>query len=354
MATLIAGMNAYLLCIFFAYISAMFQMPENSAPEVWLAPMSGATDAPFRRQVVRFGTELVVSEMTASEQLIASRPDVVRRTCRHEGEGPWIVQLAGRKPEHMQAGAALLAKAGVDMIDINMGCPSRKVTTGLSGSALMREPDLATAIIEATLMGAGRVPVSLKMRLGWDDNSLNAPDLARKAEAAGIVRLTVHGRTRCQFYKGKADWRRIQDTVEAVNIPVVANGDIGTVEEAQTALEQSGACGVMVGRAAIGRPWLPAQIASELKGQAYTIPGLEKQFDSLQEQIVDACDFYGARLGVRVSRKHISASIAQAALDMSAEDRRARQAELCRIDTPKKLLNRLWQLYHPSAKRAVA
>ena len=329
-------------------------MPENSAPEVWLAPMSGATDAPFRRQVVRFGTELVVSEMTASEQLIASRPDVVRRTCRHDGDGPWIVQLAGRKPEHMEAGAALLAKAGVSMIDINMGCPSRKVTGGLSGSALMREPELAAAIIDATIKGADGVPVSLKMRLGWDDNSLNAPSLARKAEASGITRLTVHGRTRCQFYKGQADWQRIQDTVAAVNIPVVANGDIANLEQAQAALEQSGACGVMIGRAAIGCPWLPAEIASGLLGRVFRAPNLDMRLNSLCEQILDACDLYGERLGVRISRKHLSASIAKAPIDLSFNLRRTLQRELCRIDTVKELLVRLSHLYDVSAERNIA
>ena len=332
----------------------MFEMPKKSAPEVWLAPMSGATDAPFRRQTVRFGTELVVSEMTASEQLVAARPDVVRRACRHEGNGPWIVQLAGRKPEHMEAGAALLAKAGVTMIDINMGCPSRKVTGGLSGSALMREPELAAAIIDATIKGADGVPVSLKMRLGWDDTCLNAPHLARQAEASGIVRLTVHGRTRCQFYKGEADWRRIQDTVSAVRIPVVANGDIGTVGEAQMALDQSGACGVMIGRAAIGRPWLPAEISAGLKAEAFSPPGLQAQLDSLRAQILDACDLYGERLGVRISRKHISASIAWAPIDVSPGLRRSLQGELCRIDTKDDLIARLSQVYMLSHERGVA
>lgn len=327
---------------------------KKQAPEVWLAPMSGATDAPFRRQAVHFGTDLVVSEMTASEQLVLSRPDVIRRACRHDGGGAWIVQLAGRDPAHMRAGAALLAKAGVDMIDINMGCPSRKVTGGLSGSALMREPELAGAIIDATIEGAGDVPVSLKMRLGWDDTLLNAPDMAQMAQSAGIVRLTVHGRTRCQFYKGQADWRRIRETVEAVTIPVVANGDISSLKDAEEALEQSGACGVMVGRAAMGTPWLPAEIAAGLQGQAYQPPSLKARFSSLREQIEDACDLYSERLGVRICRKHVSASLADAPLDITPERRRMLQSELCQIDTADALISNLAKLYNPTHKKSAA
>ena len=309
----------------------MFELLNFKATQVWLAPMSGATDAPFRRQALEFGADAVVSEMTASEQLLAERPDVVRRACRPDAHSPWIVQLAGRRPEHMLGAARLMAEAGVDMVDINMGCPARKVTGGLSGSALMREPDLADEIIEATLEGAGEVPVSLKMRLGWDDDGLNAPDLARRAEAAGIKLLTVHGRTRCQFYKGEADWARISETVEAVDLPVIANGDIGSLDEAREALALSGADGVMLGRAAVGRPWLPAQISAGLAGQAFEVPDAARRLESLLAQLADAAELYGPALGVRICRKHISAAVLDAPLEMSPQVRRETQSRLCQI-----------------------
>ncbi|MEO9969554.1 MAG: tRNA-dihydrouridine synthase family protein [Hyphomonadaceae bacterium] len=323
----------------------MLDLLKFEAAEAWLAPMSGATDAPFRRQALEFGADAVISEMTASEQLLAERPDVVRRACRPDADSPWIVQLAGRCPEHMQGAAKLMAQAGVDMIDINMGCPARKVTGGLSGSALMREPELADNIISATLEGAGDVPVSLKMRLGWDDASLNAPELACRAEQAGVQLITVHGRTRCQFYKGEADWSRIADTVSAVSVPVIANGDIETTEQARAALEASGAQAVMLGRAAVGRPWLPAQIATELAGDVFEIPNAQKRLESLLAQLDDAAQLYGPALGVRICRKHISAAILHAPIDMSADVRRAMQSRLCQISVLEDLQRALHDVF---------
>ncbi|MEL7231455.1 MAG: tRNA dihydrouridine synthase DusB [Pseudomonadota bacterium] len=320
-------------------------MPEFKAERVWLAPMSGSTDAAFRRQAVKFGAPAVVSEMVAGEALVASRPDMVRKTCRHYGDGLWIVQLAARRPEDMRAGAALLADLGVDVIDINMGCPSRQVTGGKSGSALMQDPDLALKIIDAALEGAGDIPVTLKMRLGWDDNLLNAPEIGKAAQDRGIQLLTVHGRTRCQFYKGQADWARIRDTVERVDVPVIANGDITSVKTAKDALSQSGAFGVMVGRACMGQPWLVGEIAAALGGTPWKKPTLSEQLDSLCEQIEDSLSLYGRSLGLRIVRKHISASIDKLDIPLEAQYRRKLQADLCRLEDPAQLLPHLRRVY---------
>ena len=323
----------------------MVRVLNNEAERVWLAPMSGSTDAAFRRQAVSFGCPAVVSEMVAGEALAANRKDMVRRTCRHEGRGRWIVQLAARRPEDMRKGAELLAEAGVDQIDINMGCPSRQVTGGASGSALMREPDLARAIIDAAIEGGQGVPVSLKMRLGWDDGQLNAPDLARHAEQAGVVMLTVHGRTRCQFYKGRANWVAIADTVNAVGVPVIANGDVSDTPSALNALDQSGAYGVMIGRAAMGQPWLPAKIAAELEGGFYRMPSRAEQLDSLISQIEESQSLYGKSLGLRIVRKHVAAAIDKLDGHWDERDRRETRSAACQIDCAKALSSMLADIF---------
>ena len=323
----------------------MIAVHKNLSEVVWLAPMSGSTDAAFRRQAVKFGAEAVVSEMVAGEALAAARPDMVRRTCRHDGVGRWIVQLAARRPEDMRAGAALLAEAGIDQIDINMGCPSRQVTGGQSGSALMKEPDLAKAIIDAALDGAGGLPVSLKMRLGWDDACFNAPTIGEYAEDAGICMLAVHGRTRCQFYKGSADWSRIRDTVCAVSIPVIANGDIVDVASARTALERSNAHGVMIGRGAMGRPWIMNEIGADLRGGVYREPSREEKLESLIEQIEDSLSLYGARLGNRIVRKHISAALDHLDTEWTEAQRRCTRSLVCQITDPHVLIPALQDIY---------
>src|SRR3954467_5852981 len=228
-----------------------------------LAPMSGITDAPFRRLAAQLGAGLVVSEMTASADLVNGQP-MSRLRCEAAGIGAHVVQLAGCQAQWMAEGARIAEGAGADIIDINMGCPARHVTGGQSGSALMRDLDHALKLIEATV-AAVKVPVTLKMRLGWDDRSLNAPELARRAEQAGVQMITVHGRTRCQFYKGTADWAAVRAVRNAVSVPLVVNGDVTSFEKVVLALEQSGADAVMVGRGAQGRPWLPGQIARRLE-----------------------------------------------------------------------------------------
>ena len=330
------------------------RMPAFQAEKVWLAPMSGSTDAAFRRQAVRYGAPIVVSEMVAGEALAAARPDVVRKTCRHEGNGLWVVQLAGRRPEDMQRGAEILVDAGVDVIDINMGCPSRQVTGGNSGSALMREPELALRIVDATLRGAGATPVTLKMRLGWDHNWLNAPELSRAATDLGVQLITVHGRTRCQFYKGHADWRAIRETVDALDVPVIANGDIHDVASAKQARAESNAYGVMIGRAAMGQPWLLGEISAHFDGCPFAPPSLQEQADGLCAQIEDSLSLYGASLGIRIVRNHIAAHVDKVALPLNETDRRSQRADLCRIDEPAILLRSIQALFAGETLRVAA
>ncbi len=274
------------------------------AAPVFLAPMSGITDAPFRRLAATLGAGLVVSEMTASNDLVHGRP-MTRLRCEATGVGPHVVQLAGCEANWMAEGARIAEAAGADIIDINMGCPARHVTGGQSGSALMRDLDHALTLIEATI-AAVKVPVTLKMRLGWDDRSRNAPELARRAQAAGVQMISVHGRTRCQFYKGEADWGAVRAVRDAIDIPLVVNGDITSYETALTALEMSGADAVMVGRGAQGQPWLPGQIGRRLDtGIAESAPSLAEQYGYVRALYDEVCSLYGLRIGLRHARKHL-------------------------------------------------
>ncbi len=272
---------------------------------VLLAPMAGITDRPFRDLVMRFGAGMVVSEMVASQEMVQAKPGVRERAELSADVENTAVQLAGREAHWMAEAARQVADRGARMIDINMGCPAKKVTNGYSGSALLKTPDHALSLIEA-VVEAVDVPVTLKTRLGWDDALLNAPDVARRAEEAGIQMVTIHGRTRCQFYKGRADWQAIRAVKEAVSIPVIANGDIVDTHAARTALKQSGADGVMVGRGAQGKPWLLAQICHEVYGtDAPEIPESADLIDMVRAHYQAMLGFYGTDLGLRVARKHL-------------------------------------------------
>jgi tRNA-dihydrouridine synthase B len=282
------------------------------ANRVLLAPMSGITDAPFRRLAARLGAGLVVSEMTPSDGLVRGRrPSRLR--CEAAGVGPHVVQLAGCEACFMSEGARIAEQAGADIIDINMGCPARHVTGGQSGSALMRDLDHATSLIEATIASAN-VPVTVKMRLGWDDSCRNAPELARRAEAAGVQMITVHGRTRAQFYKGAADWGAVREVRNAISIPLVVNGDITSFETAVKALEESGADAVMIGRGAQGAPWLPGQIARRMEnGVCESAPPLAQQLGHVRALYDEVCRHYGLPAGLRHARKHLSWALQTAA-----------------------------------------
>ena len=310
----------------------------------WLAPMTGISDLPSRRTAARQGAAYVATEMVASAQFARGRPDVVRRAAIGDGLPLMVVQLVGREPRWMAEGAKLASQAGADVIDLNFGCPAKEVTGAQCGSALMRDLDLAESLIGAAT-DAADTPVTVKMRLGWDHGTVNAPELARRAEARGARAITVHARTRCQFYGGRPDWRAVRAVKDAVSIPVVVNGDITDPAGARAALEQSGADAVMIGRGACGRPWLARQIDAALGGSSAAEPAAEERLDIVLAHFDDALAFYGERLGLKVFRKHLGWYVEAAPWPADPAARRQAKGALCRLERPDEVragLKRLW------------
>lgn len=312
---------------------------------VWIAPMTGVSDLPFRRAAARLGAAYVATEMVACAELARGRPDVVRRAAVGDGLPLTVIQLVGADPAQVAAGARLAEAAGADLIDLNFGCPAKEVTGSACGSALMRDLDRAERLVAAAADATTR-PVTVKMRLGWDERTRNAPELARRAEGAGARGFTVHGRTRAQFYTGTADWSAVREVVDAVRAPVVVNGDVLDAADARAALEASGAAAVMLGRGVYGRPWFAAALDRALKtGGEAKEPDDQTRLRLVLEHMGASLAFYGDALGLRVFRKHLGWYVERGPGPGDQEERRRWRSHLCRLERPAEVeaaLTELW------------
>ena len=324
------------------------------AGRVLTAPMTGVSDLPFRRAASRLGAAYVATEMVACDSFARGRPDVVRRAAVGEGLPLTVIQLVGRDAHWLAKGAQMAEAAGADIIDVNMGCPAKEVTGALSGSALMRDLDEAERLIAAAVNATKR-PVTLKMRLGWDDAAKNAPELATRAERVGVKAITVHGRTRNQFYSGKADWRAVAEVKTATNLPLIVNGDIVDEASARSALALSGADALMIGRGAYGRPWIASALDRALSNStAFAEPELVDRLGIVLEHFHDSLRFHGDLHGVKIFRKHLGWYVERAPYPVSAAERRDAKARLCRLTAPREIESALISLWTGAAQALAA